>query len=259
MLSEDQIARLADWISRRRDTHVVKEENRAGNFKKSAVSYLKKKSKGKKHKIQIENYIKNCEDQAYLFDEKKAIKDIIYSMCIDKESVCIEVGVRLGENAAQICLNNPKKLYLVDPWLVSSTYPHHYGNEGFYRKVKKLFRGIPSVKILRETSEKASKEFKSKSVDFAYIDAGHTYDDVKLDLSIWSKKIKVGGYICGDDYFGVENPDWRVKWDSPRGEYGVIRAVDEFLENNPGFNLVYFDEEQTFPLPGGHFLIQRKR
>ena len=80
-------------------------------------------------------------------------------------------------------------------------------------------------------------------------------EDVLRDLNAWSEKIKIGGYIVGDDYFGKTNPDKRVKW--KQHNYGVIEAVHKFLEENKNFEIFHIDEEKTFPLKAGQFVIKR--
>lgn len=62
----------------------------------------------------------------------------------------------------------------------------------------------------------------NESLDWVYIDAGHTYEDVKADLAAWIPKVRIGGIIAGHDYFDGN-------WDGV--EFGVKKAVDELGEN----------------------------
>jgi predicted O-methyltransferase YrrM len=66
------------------------------------------------------------------------------------------------------------------------------------------------------TSVEASKLFEDKTLDFVFIDGAHDYDSVFDDIHHWFPKVKVGGYISGDDL------DWR----------GVNMAVYDNFENN---------------------------
>ena len=43
-----------------------------------------------------------------------------YKDFISRDSICVEVGVWRGYNAEEILKSNPKKLYLVDPWVNQS-------------------------------------------------------------------------------------------------------------------------------------------
>jgi predicted O-methyltransferase YrrM len=70
------------------------------------------------------------------------------------------------------------------------------------------------------TSVEASKTFEDKSVDFVFIDAGHTYEEVVEDIKSWLPKVKKGGFIGGHDYYR----------DPPGKEQeGVHNAVHEFF------------------------------
>jgi cephalosporin hydroxylase len=76
---------------------------------------------------------------------------------------------------------------------------------------------------IQATSLEASEKFEDESLDFVFIDASHDYDNVLVDINAWYPKVKVGGYISGDDYA----PCWS----------GVRQAVDEFFENKMVFFL----------------------
>lgn len=67
--------------------------------------------------------------------------------------------------------------------------------------------------VIHETrSLEGAKTYADKSMDVVFIDAGHTYEDVKADIEAWLPKAKM--VLCGHDYL----PDvWM----------GVIQAVDE--------------------------------
>ena len=75
-----------------------------------------------------------------------------------------------------------------------------------------------NVKWLYMKSMEAVEKIKDESLDFVYIDADHSYEFVKDDIEYWTKKVKKGGLVGGDDY----NP----------GKEGVIRAVDEYCQKN---------------------------
>ena len=198
---------------------------------------LNNKSKSKDTKTILKNKLKSREK--------------IYDRCISEGDVCVEVGVRLGENAAAIYLRNPKKLYLVDKWSLT----HHSRNRKFIKVVKALFEEIKNVIIMEVWSKEAALKFEKRSIDFIYIDAGHTYKDVKKDINNWFPKVKVGGFIAGDDYVNKKYPERGVKWE--RLQYGVVEAVDELIATGK-VEILYFDENKTFPLPGsGQFALKK--
>ncbi len=55
---------------------------------------------------------------------------------------------------------------------------------------------------------------KEQQVDFVYIDAGHSYDDVQQDITTWWPLLSARGMLAGHD-FDHTHPD-------------IVRAVEEF-------------------------------
>lgn len=122
----------------------------------------------------------------------------------------VEVGTWKGTSAAYMAVeivNSGKKIRFdcVDTWKGSdedwhkqdhhvqqgTLYEHFLDNmkpvEGFYNPV-------------RLTSVEAAAQYENRSLDFVFIDAGHTYEDVKADIIAWLPKVKKGGWIGGHDY-----------------------------------------------------------
>ncbi len=71
--------------------------------------------------------------------------------------------------------------------------------------------------IIREMSMDAVKRFKNDSLDFVYIDANHSFDYVMQDIIEWSKKVRIGGIVSGDDYYHFRKA-------------GVVEAVDAYTK-----------------------------
>jgi hypothetical protein len=69
--------------------------------------------------------------------------------------------------------------------------------------------------------------------DFVFIDADHSYEAVKQDITLWLPKVKPGGWLCGHDFAKK-----RIQGD--RTPYPVKKAVEELL---PGYEL---DVDNTF-------------
>lgn len=74
---------------------------------------------------------------------------------------------------------------------------------------------IDYVTLLISDSVKASELFVDNSVDFVFLDSNHEYEFVKKEIEVWLPKVKVGGWLCGDDYTSY----WA----------GVMQAVEETL------------------------------
>ena len=75
------------------------------------------------------------------------------------------------------------------------------------------------VLVVRRDSLTASDRFHADTFDMAYLDAGHTYKEVKDDIEAWLPLVEKHGIIAGHDYDDPQFP-------------GVKEAVDEFFGAN---------------------------
>lgn len=155
---------------------------------------------------------------------------------LPENSVGIEIGVHKGDFSAVILdIVRPSKLYLVDPWKYEDSEVYEdawYGGiakggqselDGRYESVMNRFNShinAGTIQVHRKTSDEIADSFAQQYFDWVYIDENHLYEYVKQDLEIYFDKLKVGGYLTGDDY--IEG-NW---WDG-----GVMKAVDEFVKN----------------------------
>jgi hypothetical protein len=170
-----------------------------------------------------------------------------------KESVCAEIGVYKGHFSQWIIHQvNPKRLHLIDPWEHEDeeTYQNSWWGgleagqskmDGIYEHVRGLFSDEISkgrVVVHRGYSSDVVDDFHDEYFDWIYIDGDHQYRFVKQDLNLYYPKVKVGGYIAGDDY-GYEG--W---WDN-----GVQKAVDEFVMQCKNVHL---------DVKGGQFIIEKE-
>lgn len=67
--------------------------------------------------------------------------------------------------------------------------------------------------LIQKESSDGADFFEDGTVDFVWLDAGHSKDEVSRDIAKWWPKISNGGILAGDDW----NPQWP----------GVIDAVTE--------------------------------
>lgn len=145
------------------------------------------------------------------------------SSFIQPDSVGAEIGVMYGAFAYHFLLSkNPKKLYLIDPWCYRyegkrvhyETSPEILAEDDIlYEKICRLFEEFENVEILRLRSEDAVAFFEDEFFDYVYIDGEHTFKAVLNDLTLYLSKVKIGGYLIGDDY----------------GWTGIAPAVHKFL------------------------------
>jgi len=83
-------------------------------------------------------------------------------------------------------------------------------NKGYENRVDNILKIVPQNSVM------ASFDYAPKSLDFVFIDAGHTYREVRNDIIAWISKIKPQGIIAGHDYNSPSFP-------------GVTKAVNECL------------------------------
>lgn len=158
--------------------------------------------------------------------------------------VVAEVGVAEGRFSRQILeYARPQTLHLIDMW--AAARPGY--DDAEYVKLRQLF-GAPEftgrVIMHRGISWEEIAKLPEASLDWIYVDAGHTYEDVRRDLAAAMRAIKPDGFIAGHDY---------VRWSSPNGRFGVVEAVNELCLHE-GFVFRYLTLEPNMHLS---YAVQR--
>ena len=144
---------------------------------------------------------------------------------INENTVCAEIGVWKGDFSRKIIKNNPKHLYLIDPWKYQEYEGRWYSieqekMENIYQNVKRDFLNFQNVSIIRDFSENV--KFQKEMLDLIYIDGNHSYEFVLKDLNHYYKFMKKKSYITGDDY----------GWTDRHCKRGPATAVREFCKIN---------------------------
>ena len=148
--------------------------------------------------------------------------DVVAGLCLLKGyRMGAEIGVAGGKFTTYLCSVMPTmKMVAVDLWQVlpdrdepgSETY-ETWQLDRMYTVFKdhcdKFFPDRVAIK--RTSTIDAAKEVADGSLDFAFIDADHSYSGASGDIAAWGPKIRQGGMLCGHDY------NWPT----------VKRAVDE--------------------------------
>lgn len=68
-------------------------------------------------------------------------------------------------------------------------------------RVRELQARFPSrYRVMAKTTVQAAAKVPDASLDFIFIDAGHSYRAVRDDIAAWRGKVRVGGAILGHDY-----------------------------------------------------------
>ena len=73
-----------------------------------------------------------------------------------------------------------------------------------------------AISLIIADSVTASRLFANASLDWVHLDARHDYDSVKADIQAWLPKVRLGGWLSGDDYDDVKWPE-------------IVKAVTEML------------------------------
>jgi len=152
------------------------------------------------------------------------------------KNIIVEIGSWHGRSSRAIADNLPENgiLYCIDHWKGSelertTNHASAFMNEGdhaFMEFCNNLADHIIKGKVipLRMSSLNAFNFFSTNNIkpDMVFIDAGHTYEEVKNDILNWKCLLKHGSLLCGHDYFHPNNP-----WP------GVKQAVDEIIVCTP--------------------------
>jgi hypothetical protein len=133
-----------------------------------------------------------------------------------RKLVGVEVGVDYGLNARVFLRFLPlERLYLIDPY--SETLDRVSGDERFVVAQRYLKRFSGKVRFIRKPSVEAAGEIPDE-LDFVYLDGCHEYECVKKDLEVYYPKVRVGGFLCGHDFWA--------------NTLGVCQAVVEFAADH---------------------------
>jgi hypothetical protein len=140
----------------------------------------------------------------------------------------VEVGVQHGYFSELILRDwRGRVLYSVDAWKAFPQEEYRDVSNVSQSEQDRICNQVRSrlapfgarSKIIRQLSTEAAREFKDGQLDFAYLDAMHSYEGVAEDLLVWRPKVRPGGILAGHDYLNGELEGTL---------FGVKRAVDEF-------------------------------
>lgn len=144
-----------------------------------------------------------------------------------KANTIIEVGSWHGKSTRALADHTQGVIYAVDHWngsLVERDTSHASaremdGDHAYFEFNRNLWDHVASgrVRTLRMTGRNAARQLNELRVqaDLIFIDAGHTYEEVKADIADFLPLLAPGGLLCGHDF---DTPTWP----------GVTQAVREF-------------------------------
>lgn len=139
----------------------------------------------------------------------------LYVNMIEKyndDSLFVEIGTWTGKSTAfmaSLIKSYNKKIifHTIDTFKGSPDEPEHnqivnaHGGDLFticYNNLKKC-DVLDYVNIIKSDSVEASRLFSDESIDFLYVDGGHSYNQIIADIKAWYNKLKIGATLAGDD------------------------------------------------------------
>jgi len=151
-----------------------------------------------------------------------------------KGGAVAEIGVWKGDFAAVLIEKlQPRVLHLIDPWLFQPQFPkrmygglavkNQAGMDRLHKSVVARFVNRPEVLIHREASIDAMHKLPDASLDVVFVDGDHSFEVVLQDFALAHRKVKPGGYICGDDW----------NWKDEQGRTSVRDGVLAYLQMQP--------------------------
>lgn len=145
------------------------------------------------------------EEQVALFNEAK------------KANVVVEIGSWKSRSTQALLQGCPGIVYACDTWMGSADVQDLTNTMAKQEDVFEIFKEntkqYNNLKIVRKTSLEASKEFAPKSINFCFIDAGHSLEECMADALAWWPLVADGGTLAFHDY---QQDVWM----------GVVKCVD---------------------------------
>ena len=163
-----------------------------------------------------------------------------------KNAVCAELGVAYGNFSDKILQTmTPKELHLIDLYSKTCDEIEWWGMDllkksglNHHEYILDKFKDYKNVFIKKGYSYKVLAIYPDNYFDYVYVDAGHDYHNVRKDIDVLINKVKNGGIIAFNDYtfFDLRSTI----------EYGVLRAVNEFLAEGDHEVVFYCLQKQKF-------------
>lgn len=185
---------------------------------------------------------------AGLFENSKVVnsRETVLQM-LPKGGVIAEVGVAYG-NFSTLLLEQlqPEKFIAIDsfaitediePWKQTILKDSRMTHLEFYQNKFKEQIAKGQVEVHAGLSWEMLAKLPDKSIDYLYLDAGHSYEEVVKDIEQVSKKIKDNGIIQFNDYALFDSFAFIP--------YGVPRAVHEFMLRE-NYELLYLCLHRQF-------------
>lgn len=137
----------------------------------------------------------------------------------DKTTI-LELGSFHGRSARAMLDNSEATLWCVDSWTgIENPGPDHavITEDDFFTFLRNTSDLHHRMVILRMFTRQAAEVLDGLRFDMIFIDANHTYEAVKFDVTTFMPMVSPGGILCGHDY-NINYP-------------GCMKAVRELVPN----------------------------
>jgi hypothetical protein len=112
----------------------------------------------------------------------------LFNMALQMDSV-VEIGSWMGRSTHALLSGCKGSVYSVDHFMGSAD-PIETGHRNVFSDFYDNVGQFKNLKILRVDSLAAAGVIEDKSIDFAFIDGGHMYEEAKADIKAWLPKAK---------------------------------------------------------------------
>ena len=167
---------------------------------------------------------------------RDALPGMFHSLELQKGA---EIGVKLGLYSKVICENIPGvDLKCVDPYIPDPKVSWDDMEKRFI--IAKYNLDPFDVNIIKKTSVQAADEdVPIGSLDFVYIDADHSFNNVMQDIILWTDRVRPFGIVSGHDY---DNEEVKTAVDAyvKIHDYGlfVTKKGDKYPDSSPSWFFV---------------------
>jgi hypothetical protein len=127
---------------------------------------------------------------------------------ITSDMIGAEIGSYAGVST-EVFANFAKKIFAIDPWERAVTIGDY--KELSMQQLLEAKQRFNSINNQYDQKIIAVPLFSAEAImeilfllDFVYLDGAHDRDNVLIDVLLWKKKIKLGGFLSGHDYYLVK-------------------------------------------------------
>lgn len=176
-------------------------------------------------------------DGARLFVSRKSLAAWCRSQLCESPAVA-EVGVFAGGFSRWLLdVFDPHSLHLIDTFCTNDHVNQEFTANSHVSFVQNKFAREPRVRVHQGLSWDVLGQMPDDSLDYVYIDADHSYESVQRDIAAAHAKVRPGGIIQFNDYANYGSFE--------RAPYGVLQAVNEYLESRDDVHVVGLSLERS--------------